>query len=192
MYKTKLLILLLINFIFLSCTKDSPNYNKVKYSVGYVSGEYDGLILKNLLTSNLSNLDLYDVNSIYKIESSISHSSGLFITNIDNTSDRMRINSDVTFEIVDQRFKCVISKYKKSISLKDALTGFKHDIKHLNGKTYTINNENSLVVQPNSTTVIPDMGMKRGNDVGDLMIEFQIEFPKKLSKEQKIRLKEIL
>jgi len=83
-------------------------------------------------------------------------------------------------------------KYKKSISLKDALTGFKHDIKHLNGKTYTINNENSLVVQPNSTTVIPDMGMKRGNDVGDLMIEFQIEFPKKLSKEQKIRLKEIL
>jgi len=116
MFKTKLLILLLINFIFLSCTKDSPNYNKVKYSVGYVSGEYDGLILKNLLTSNLSNLDLYDVNSIYKIESSISHSSGLFITNIDNTSDRMRVNSEVTFEIVDQRFKCVTSKFKKSIS----------------------------------------------------------------------------
>ncbi len=83
-------------------------------------------------------------------------------------------------------------RYKKNISLKDALTGFKHDIKHLNGKTYTINNENSAVVQPNSTTVIPAMGMKRGDDVGDLMIEFQIEFPKKLSKEQKIRLKEIL
>ena len=28
----------------------------------------------------------------------------------------MRVNSDVTFEIVDQKFKCVISKYKKSIS----------------------------------------------------------------------------
>ncbi len=83
-------------------------------------------------------------------------------------------------------------KYKNKISLKDALTGFKHDIKHLNGKTYTINNENSSVVQPNSSTVVSGMGMKRGTDIGDLMIEFEIEFPKKLSEEQKKKLKEIL
>lgn len=83
-------------------------------------------------------------------------------------------------------------KYKNKISLKDALTGFKHDIKHLNGKTYTINNENSSVVQPSSSTVVAGMGMKRGTDIGDLMIEFEIEFPKKLSEEQKEKLKEIL
>jgi len=83
-------------------------------------------------------------------------------------------------------------KYKNKISLKDALTGFKHDITHLNGKTYTINNENSSVVQPNSSTVVSGMGMKRGIDIGDLMIEFEIEFPKKLSEEQKNKLKEIL
>ncbi len=116
MFKTKLLILLLVSFILSSCTKDIPNYNKIKYSVGYVSGEYDGLVLKNLLTNNLSNLNLYDASSIYKIESSISHSSGLFITNIDNTSDRMRVSSEATFEIVDQRFKCVTHKFKESIS----------------------------------------------------------------------------
>ena len=83
-------------------------------------------------------------------------------------------------------------KYKNKISLKDALTGFKHDVKHLNGKTYTINNENSLVVQPNSTTIIDKMGMKRGGDIGNLIIEFEVEFPRKLSEEQKLRLKEIL
>ena len=35
--------------------------------------------------------------------------------------------------------------YKQDISLKESLTGFKFDIKHLNGKTYTINNDNGNV-----------------------------------------------
>ena len=55
-----------------------------------------------------------------------------------------------------------------------------------------VNNENSSVVQPNSSTVVAGMGMKRGNDIGDLMIEFEIKFPKKISEEQKSKLKEIL
>tara|TARA_Y100000741_G_scaffold362874_1_gene349705 strand:- start:368 stop:1327 length:960 start_codon:yes stop_codon:yes gene_type:complete len=83
-------------------------------------------------------------------------------------------------------------RYKNKISLKDALTGFKHDIKHLNGKTYTINNENSLVVQPNSSTVIENMGMKRGEHIGNLIIQFEVEFPRKLTDEQKEKIKEIL
>ena len=53
MFKTKLLILSLISFIFLSCTKDTLDRDTTKYSLGYIGGEYDGLILKNLLTSDL-------------------------------------------------------------------------------------------------------------------------------------------
>ena len=116
MFKIKLLILLLLSFISLSCTKDRTNNNGVSYSLGYVSGEYDGLILKNLLRNNLSNLGLYDETSIFRIESSISHSSGIFITNIDNTSDRMRIDSEIIIKIINQRFNCVSQRFEESVS----------------------------------------------------------------------------
>lgn len=116
MFKIRLLILLPISFILLSCVKDAQNPNKGKYSLGYIGGEYDGLVLKNILTSNLSNFGLYDQNSNFKIKSRISHSSSLFITNIDNTSDRMRINSELNIDIINQRFGCVTQKYKGNVT----------------------------------------------------------------------------
>ena len=115
MFKTKLLILSLISFIFLSCTKDTLDRDITKYSLGYIGGEYDGLILKNLLTSDLYNFRAYDDNSNFKIESTISHSSELFISNIDNTSDRMRIKSTITAKIVDIRFKCDTRTFKEDV-----------------------------------------------------------------------------
>ncbi len=116
MFKTKLLILLLISFSFFSCTKNNHSESKFKYSVEYIGGEYDGLFLKNLLTNNLISYGLYDEGSIFKIVAVISHSPTLFITNIDNTSDRMRLDSVLTVEVVDQRFKCITYKYQKKLS----------------------------------------------------------------------------
>ena len=58
MYKIKLLILLLISFIFISCTKNGIEKLDSKFSLGYISGEYDGLVLKNLLTDYLLSFDL--------------------------------------------------------------------------------------------------------------------------------------
>lgn len=81
---------------------------------------------------------------------------------------------------------------KKKISLKEALIGFKFEIKHLNKKSYMINNFNSKVVTPEFKSVIDKMGMKRGNNVGRLIILFEIEFPKTLSDTQKEQLKNIL
>ena len=80
----------------------------------------------------------------------------------------------------------------KKISLKEALVGFKFEIKHLNKKTYMINNFNSKVVTPNFRSIIDKMGMKRGNNVGRMIILFEIIFPKTLSETQKEKLKEIL
>ena len=80
----------------------------------------------------------------------------------------------------------------KKISLKEALIGFKFEIKHLNNKSYMINNFNSKVVTPNFKSVVEKMGMKRGNNVGRLIILFNIEFPKTLSETQKEQLKNIL
>ena len=116
MFKIKLSILLLISSIFLSCTKNNVNHEGVKYSIGYIGGEYYGLILKNLLANNLSNFGIYDNNSNYKIEPSITHSTELFITNIDNTSDRMKVKSSLTIKVYDTRFKCVTNKFSKDVS----------------------------------------------------------------------------
>ncbi len=80
----------------------------------------------------------------------------------------------------------------KKISLKEALIGFKFEIKHLNNKSYMINNFNSKVVTPDFKSVVEKMGMKRGNNVGRLIILFNIEFPKTLSETQKEKLKNIL
>jgi len=116
MFKIKLLIFLLTSFIILSCAKDINKNNNIKYSIGYISGEYDGLILKNFLKNYLLNYDLYDENSNFEIKSSISHSSNVYITNIDNTSDRSRIDSNLSIDITDNKNECSIYKFNKKIS----------------------------------------------------------------------------
>lgn len=80
----------------------------------------------------------------------------------------------------------------KKITLKEALIGFKFEIKHLNKKSYMINNFNSKIITPNFKSVIDKMGMKRGKNVGRLVILFEIMFPKTLSETQKEKIKDIL
>ena len=94
MSKIKLLTLLLISFFLISCS--STNYqvkNNHKYSISYISGGYDGLVLKKQLMSNLRGFYSYDQNSRSSIQSEITHSTEVFVTNIDNTSDRNRIET---------------------------------------------------------------------------------------------------
>ena len=80
----------------------------------------------------------------------------------------------------------------KKISLKESLTGFKFDIKHINGKIYTINNEKGNVIFPFYKKEIIGLGMSRMDIIGNLIIKFSIEFPKRLSIEQVDQLKNIL
>ena len=76
--------------------------------------------------------------------------------------------------------------------MKEALVGFDIEFKHLNGKNYNMNHSGEGVINPSSQLVMNDMGMKRGEHTGSLIIKFKIEFPKKLSNEQKSKLLEIL
>ena len=80
----------------------------------------------------------------------------------------------------------------KNISLKQSLTGFKFDIKHLNGKTYTINNDAGNIIPNDFVKEINSLGLKRGDIVGNLLIKFKVQFPEKLSEHQIEKLKEIL
>jgi DnaJ-class molecular chaperone len=75
--------------------------------------------------------------------------------------------------------------YKQKISLKESLCGFSFELQHLNGKKLCLNNtSNPTVIKPNFKKVVPNLGMTREGTVGNMIIDFEIEFPESLSKEQ--------
>jgi len=75
--------------------------------------------------------------------------------------------------------------YRKAISLKESLCGFGFEIHHINGKVLNLNNtSNPTVIKPNYRKVVPGLGMNRDGTSGNLIIEFLVEFPDFLTKEQ--------
>lgn len=83
--------------------------------------------------------------------------------------------------------------YHKTITLKEALCGFTFTITHLNGKQLAFNNSvNNTVIKPNSKKVIPGMGMTRDGNTGNLIIDFEVQFPESLTQEQVASLSNIL
>ena len=81
---------------------------------------------------------------------------------------------------------------EKKITLKEALCGFSFEIKYLNGKSYTLNNNKGNIIPPNYKKVYPNMGLKRGDHTGIMIIHFQVDFPEKLSDEQIDKIADIL
>ena len=79
---------------------------------------------------------------------------------------------------------------EKTITLKEALCGFSFEIKYIDGKSYTLNNNSGNIIPPEYRKVIPKMGLSRDEHVGNMIIIFHIEFPVKLSESQIAKLKE--
>ena len=76
--------------------------------------------------------------------------------------------------------------YTHSITLKEALTGFRLEIMHLSGKKIGLNNiENPNVINPGYVKIATGYGMNRENTTGNLLIEFNIHFPESLTDEQR-------
>lgn len=83
--------------------------------------------------------------------------------------------------------------HKRSITLKEALTGFSFELLHASGKTLCLNNlKNRTIVSPNYKKTIPNLGMTRDGNVGNLIIEFDVVFPDQLTEDQTIQLMAIL
>ena len=116
MFKIKLLILLLISLFIASCIKSDMGRNSEKFSIAYIGGEYDGLILKNTITSYLRGHNAFNPNSPYVIKANISHDEDVYITNIDNTSDRTRVDSYLSLSIMNKIEKCHIYKDNYQVS----------------------------------------------------------------------------
>jgi len=82
--------------------------------------------------------------------------------------------------------------FDKNITLKEALCGFSFEIKYVNGKSYTLNNNKGNIIPPEYRKIYPNMGLKRGEHSGNMIIHFHVDFPEKLSEEQIIKLSEVL
>ena len=82
--------------------------------------------------------------------------------------------------------------YFHNISLKDALCGFTFELKHLNGKSYTINNKKGNIIPPNYEKIIANMGLTREEHIGSLIICFKVDFPETLNEKQIDELSTIL
>jgi DnaJ-class molecular chaperone len=83
--------------------------------------------------------------------------------------------------------------HKKTITLKESLTGFSFDLLHVNGKTLCLNNHtNRTIVKPGFKKHIPNLGMMRDGKTGNLIIEFTIQFPDSLTEDQMAKLADVL
>ena len=106
MYPIRSLTLLLISFFIISCANNNIQNEKNKYSLAYIGGVYDGLILKNYLTNYLKSLNEFDNNSNFEIHAEINHFNKIYITNTDNTSSREKISSNLIIKIYNKNEKC--------------------------------------------------------------------------------------
>ena len=77
--------------------------------------------------------------------------------------------------------------YEKKVNLKDALIGVSFNIKHLSGKIYEIKSNDF-----NKKKKLKNMGFKRDDFIGDLIIKFNIIIPTELTKYQIQKINEIL
>ena len=106
MFKIKLLILFLISFTIISCIQNDLKNNNLKFSVGYIGSEYEGLLLTNYLTSHLDGFKMFDKKSNLEIRANIGHETSLYVTNIDNTSNRERITSSISAQVFNKNLEC--------------------------------------------------------------------------------------
>jgi DnaJ-class molecular chaperone len=82
--------------------------------------------------------------------------------------------------------------FNKTVSLKDALCGFTFELKYVNGKMYTLNCNSGNIIYPGYKKILPNMGLTRDGHTGNLIIEFQVDFPEMMTEKQIQALKEIL
>lgn len=94
----------------------------------------------------------------------------------------------ITIQVVNNtvfRRKGLDLIFRKGISLKESLCGFSFELPHLNGKMLNLNNKNNAtIIKPNFKKVIPGLGLTRDDKTGNMVIEFEVEFPDYLTPDQ--------
>jgi len=144
-----------------------------------------------------NNIKVYEKETIYvDIPKGIDDGEMILLNNQGNVIDDLNKGDVKIFIKVNNNSEFVRKGLdlfiEKKISLKESLCGFTFELKYINGKVYTINNQTGNIIQPEYQKIIPGMGLMRENTKGNLIIHFKVEYPDVLSTEQIDKLKEIL
>jgi molecular chaperone DnaJ/curved DNA-binding protein len=74
--------------------------------------------------------------------------------------------------------------YKKKIPLRESLCGTRFMLPSI-GNREAVNCHCDIVITPGMNKVCPGLGLRRDGAVGNLVIEFEVEFPEKITEEQR-------
>jgi len=103
---------------------------------------------------------------------------------------RIKVNVKNSNEITRQGMDLYLNK---TITLKESLCGFIFEFDHLNGKRICMNNNTgNNIIKPGSKKIINGLGMIKDDNIGNMVIEFDVKFPDTLTEKQKESLKNIL
>jgi DnaJ family protein B protein 4 len=171
---------------------------EITLELAYFGGNYTFDLERNIMRNGIRATEIETMN--IEIPQGVTENEIIVLRNRGNMLDE-HITGDIKIcitilnhELFKRHGNDLI--YQKKLSLKEALCGFSLEIKHLNGKLLTMNNLNNIahptIIKPGYKKVVQNMGMIRNMQYGNLFIEFEIEFPDKLSNEQLIALKHIL
>lgn len=135
------------------------------------------------------------VNIPFQVPEGIDHENTILMENqgneINGALGDVRVVIQITNNTLFERQDLNLLLHK-TITLKEALCGFTFDVCLITGSSLTIRNTGSKIIRPGFRQTCHGHGMKRGNKTGDLLIEFQIQFPESLTAEQQATLKEVL
>lgn len=118
----------------------------------------------------------------------------------DESSDPSMKPADVVF-VIQEKPHAVFKRngndliLSAKIPLKDALCGAAVQLQTLEGKNIRIRVPEDTIVYPGYEMVVPGQGMpitKRLPERGNLIVQFQVDFPKHLSAEQKTKVMQAL
>lgn len=159
-------------------------------------GTKKGLVVKRWIVHNNQKKEEHETIYI-DIPRGIDDGEMILLKNKGNQSLDSNISGDVKLSIsIEQHHelerKGIHLHFKKKISFKESLCGFKFNISHIDGKQYSINNQPGKVIHPQFRKIVPNLGMNRDGMTGNLIIEFDVDYPKTLSDDCVATLDEIL
>lgn len=135
----------------------------------------------------INNIKYNETETIYiNIPKGIDNDEIITINNKGNYNNKEKGNLIVTINISETynfSRNGLDLYYNKSITLKEALCGFKFSIPYLNDSLIYINNEKGNIIKPFTNKVIKNFGMERENILGNLIIIFEIIYPDYIKKD---------
>tara|TARA_B100000902_G_C27185036_1_gene850875 strand:- start:516 stop:1118 length:603 start_codon:yes stop_codon:yes gene_type:complete len=154
---------------------------EINYHQSYFGDNIPIIINRNISVNN----EKYTENeTIYiNIEPGIDNNEIIILKEKGNITNNIIGDIKIKIKLLDDnnyKRKGLDIIYTKNISFKESICGFSFVLTHINGKTYTINNNTGIIINPNYTTSIPKLGFKKHDNIGNLIINYNIEYPDKL------------